>query len=252
MRRHLYALSVVMILLATGCGNSAVSESSSTEDAISSVSEATEEVTENNNPTFTISSNNVGSTDSGGNFYLIADYGNSGRAEYDMQFDNNGKYVGTFVYSYLAGGEVIDDFILKAGIPVDVTDITCISEDMYFCFLVDNGLDGFDKSLEQTAMYEKFCEQYGLKAPDVSLEGTGLYLLAEPSSYSIVVGETTAVNIKHAPDEYEGSYTYTSSEPLIATVDDSGLITGMHEGETTISVVTEDGNHSCQFVITVT
>lgn len=252
MRKHIYALSVAILLLATGCGNSGALESSTTDDSISSVSEATEEAPEENNPTFTISSNNLGSSDTSGNFYLTINYGNIGRVEYDVQYDNSGEYAGTFVYIYLENGEVVDDFITKANVPIDTADVTYVAENMYFCFLMDNGLEGFDKSLEQTAMYEKLCEKYNLKVQATVSEDIGLYLLAEPSTYSLSVGETTSIVIKHKPGGYEGTYIYESVTPLIAAVDSSGVITGVSAGEATISVKTEDGNHSCQFVITVT
>lgn len=251
MKRHAYALAVVMVLLATGCNKTSASENSIVEESVTSNSEETVTAPETNEPVFTISSNNIGSLETNGNFYLIADYGDIGRAEYDMQYDDSGKYVGTFVYSYLAEGQSIDDFVLKANIPVNVADITCISEGMYFCFLMDNGLNGFDESLNQTTMYEKLCEQYKLEAPSVSSEHTGSYLLVEPSTYTVSVGDTTTVSIKHAPDDYEGGYLYKSEEPAIATIDDSGMITAVSAGEVTISATTEDGNHSCQFVLTV-
>ena len=53
-------------------------------------------------------------------------------------------------------------------------------------------------------------------------------------------------------DASNKNVTFTSSNPNVATVNDTGLITALRNGTTTITVKTEDGKHEKQIIVNVT
>lgn len=63
---------------------------------------------------------------------------------------------------------------------------------------------------------------------------TDVKLVVKPESVSVMVGKTAALEIKTHPANAE--YTCISKDPAIATVDKKGVITGVAEGETTVTV----------------
>lgn len=63
---------------------------------------------------------------------------------------------------------------------------------------------------------------------------TDVKLVVKPESVSVMVGKTAALEIKTQPADAE--YTCISKDPAIATVDKKGVITGVAEGETTVTV----------------
>lgn len=63
---------------------------------------------------------------------------------------------------------------------------------------------------------------------------TDVKLVVKPESVSVMVGKTAALEIKTQPADAE--YTCISKDPSIATVDKKGVITGVAEGETTVTV----------------
>lgn len=63
---------------------------------------------------------------------------------------------------------------------------------------------------------------------------TDVKLVVKPESVSVMVGKTAALEIKTRPANAE--YTCISKNPSIATVDKEGVITGVAEGETTVTV----------------
>ena len=63
---------------------------------------------------------------------------------------------------------------------------------------------------------------------------TDVKLVVKPESVSVMVGKTAALDIKTQPADAE--YTCISKDPSIATVDKKGVITGVAEGETTVTV----------------
>lgn len=62
----------------------------------------------------------------------------------------------------------------------------------------------------------------------------------KPSSGSINVGATAKFTVK-LPGGSAGSYTFTSSNPAVATVSNNGTVTGVSAGTTTITVTTYNG-----------
>lgn len=52
-------------------------------------------------------------------------------------------------------------------------------------------------------------------------------------------------------DAINKKVSWTSSNPLVATVDEAGLVTAIAEGEATITVTTEDGNHTASCTVIV-
>lgn len=63
---------------------------------------------------------------------------------------------------------------------------------------------------------------------------TDVKLVVKPEAVSVMVGKTAALEIKTQPADAE--YTCISKDPSIATVDKKGVITGVAEGETTVTV----------------
>lgn len=63
---------------------------------------------------------------------------------------------------------------------------------------------------------------------------TDVKLVVKPESVSVMVGKTAALEIKTQPADAE--YTCISKDPAIATVDKKGVITGVAEGETSVTV----------------
>ena len=63
---------------------------------------------------------------------------------------------------------------------------------------------------------------------------TDVKLVVKPETVSVIVGKTAALDIKTQPANAE--YTCISKDPAIATVDKKGVITGVAEGETTVTV----------------
>lgn len=78
----------------------------------------------------------------------------------------------------------------------------------------------------------------------VSLDRESLKMLktASPVQLNAIVSPSNASN---------KNVTWTSSNPSVATVSDSGLITPVEVGETTITVTTEDGNYSANCAVTI-
>lgn len=61
--------------------------------------------------------------------------------------------------------------------------------------------------------------------------------------FSLNQGSTKATSIKIYPELASNKkVTYTSSDESICTIDENGVITGVHYGYTTVLVTTEDGN----------
>lgn len=66
-----------------------------------------------------------------------------------------------------------------------------------------------------------------------------------PKTASVDVGATTSLNSSVAPTTATNkSVSYTSSDEAVATVSSNGTVTGVAEGEVTITVTTQDGNKS--------
>lgn len=73
-----------------------------------------------------------------------------------------------------------------------------------------------------------------------------------PKTVSVDVGATTSLNSSVAPTTATNkSVSYTSSNEAVATVSSNGTVTGVAEGETNISVTTQDGNKSDTATVTV-
>lgn len=258
MKRTMYALAAIMTLLATGCNNTETSIPTTVEEFNPFTTVEAPSYTTKGKPVYTISTNNINSLESGGNFYVTVSWEDYGKAEYDIQYTDDGVYAGTYVYSYLYAGQSIEDFVKEIELPINVEDVSHISDEMYFCFLQDNGLEGFDSTLNQVDAYAKLCEQYGLPVSDTPMgenvfspDGAGASLLAEPTRYNIPVGENANIMLVHMPEGYTGNYIYDTADPLVATVDINGVITAVKKGSTTVTTSTEDGMYSSQFVITV-
>lgn len=72
------------------------------------------------------------------------------------------------------------------------------------------------------------------KKDDNKKTPTDVKLVVKPEAVSVMVGKTAALDIKTQPADAE--YTCISKDPAVATVDKKGVITGVAEGETTVTV----------------
>ena len=77
-------------------------------------------------------------------------------------------------------------------------------------------------------------------------------LTVSPISGIIGIGETCQINSTIAPVEATNKYlSYTSSNTAVATVNASGLITGVARGTATINVSNQDGSKTATFSVSV-
>lgn len=73
-----------------------------------------------------------------------------------------------------------------------------------------------------------------------------------PKTVSVDVDGTTKLNSTVAPSTATNkTVSYNSSDEAVATVSSNGTVTGVAEGETTVSVTTQDGNKSDIATVTV-
>lgn len=74
-----------------------------------------------------------------------------------------------------------------------------------------------------------------------------------PSTVSVEEGSTAQLTSVVLPiDATDKAVSYSSSDDLIATVDSSGLVTGVAEGSADITVTTNDGSFTDVSTVTVT
>ena len=83
---------------------------------------------------------------------------------------------------------------------------------------------------------------------DVPVTGVSV----SPDEVTLEVGQTEQLAATIEPvDADNTNVTWTTSDAAIATVDESGLVTAIAPGETTITVTTEDGSFTATSVVTV-
>ncbi|WNO50911.1 Ig-like domain-containing protein [Lacticaseibacillus paracasei] len=74
-----------------------------------------------------------------------------------------------------------------------------------------------------------------------------------PATVSVKVGATTALTATVSPeDATDKAVSYASSKTSVATINSSGVLTGVSEGSTTITVTTHDGGKTASAAVTVT
>ncbi len=73
-----------------------------------------------------------------------------------------------------------------------------------------------------------------------------------PKTKNVYVGETVTVSAEFVPEYATNKkVTWSSSEPSVATVNQSGVVTGKSEGKTTITCVSDDGGIVATCVVSV-
>lgn len=86
------------------------------------------------------------------------------------------------------------------------------------------------------------------KTKPISVTGVTI----SPKTASVDVGGTTKLNSTVAPSTATNkSVSYKSSDEAVATVSSNGTVTGVAEGQTTITVTTQDGSKTDTATITV-
>ncbi|ABG21598.1 structural protein with Ig domain (endogenous virus) [Lactococcus phage KSY1] len=77
-------------------------------------------------------------------------------------------------------------------------------------------------------------------------------VIITPDTATIKIGETTKLNSTVLPDNADNKeVTFKSSNEAVATVDGTGLVTGVSNGEADITVTTTDGSFTKTAKITV-
>ena len=76
----------------------------------------------------------------------------------------------------------------------------------------------------------------GDQGPTVVVPGP---TIAADGPHSVVIGDSLTL-MPTTKDGQDGSYTFTSQNPAIATVDGSGVVTGVMIGETAITITGDD------------
>lgn len=73
-----------------------------------------------------------------------------------------------------------------------------------------------------------------------------------PETATVEVGGTTKISSSVTPSTATNKkVSYSTSDEAVATVTNSGTVTGVSEGEATITVTTEDGNKTATSAVTV-
>ena len=86
--------------------------------------------------------------------------------------------------------------------------------------------------------------------PHTDIPVTGVSVT--PTAGSVTVGQTLTLTASVAPaDATNKAVTWSSSSDSIATVSDEGVVTGVAEGDATITVTTEDGGFTATCNVTV-
>ena len=79
---------------------------------------------------------------------------------------------------------------------------------------------------------------------------TGMYVSS--NNVSVEVGKTTSITVHTVPsDASDTSFTISSADSTIATMNSSGVISGIKKGQTTITVTSVDGGYSQSVTVTV-
>jgi len=87
----------------------------------------------------------------------------------------------------------------------------------------------------------------GDQGPTVVVPGPTIEI---SGSHSVVIGESLTL-MPTTKDGMDASYTFTSQDAAIATVDGSGVVTGLRVGETAITVTGDDSMATTSYAIVV-
>ena len=97
------------------------------------------------------------------------------------------------------------------------------------------------------------CNKNGCDCDDVLKEISVTQITLNKNSLNLKTEETETLIATVFPDNASNkSVTWTSSNPLVATVLPNGLVTALSEGTATVIVTTQDGNKSDNCVVKVT
>jgi uncharacterized protein YjdB len=69
-------------------------------------------------------------------------------------------------------------------------------------------------------------------------------------SHLVTAGQTIAISVT-TKDGEDASYTFSSADPTIATVDGAGVVTGVAPGETSVTITGDDSMATADYPISV-
>lgn len=211
-------------------------------------------------PTITIGKNDLDSIEleeeMGGSFRLTK---NSSQVsiDFELNFGNITGYKNTNVYITVEGDKDINAVVAEEPMLSGVTTLLTQGLGVYYAQINTPALDGFDPSKSQTDNYNSICAAYGITyvgeedlesiAPTVSD-----YIAIDSSNMVLNVGDTAQVNLLHIPEGYSvEDIIYFTTDTVIASVDEHGVVTGRKMGAVTLKAQTADGMHSAQTVVVV-
>ena len=156
-----------------------------------------------------------------------------------------------------------DDRFIKAGSSLVDGLLMYALEDGSFRHSMNGGSDGMatEQALYTLAAFSRFYAEprgnslYDMN--DVTFGGSGgtavTGVTLTPASAELKIGKTVQLNALVIPATAANkSVTFSSNKPEVATVSETGLVTGVAEGTAVITVTTVDGSKTATATITVT
>ena len=158
--------------------------------------------------------------------------------DYTVTFNESGSVVGYSVDGYAVTQN--DDGSTTIAVPTQYA----LEEQLYIAAECSDGYDYFNCFYFVTGDNTK-------PGGDTKIAVTGVNL--DQNALTVNRGETAALTATVLPvNATNQKLTWQTGDRTIATVNNKGTVTGIGEGETTVTVTTQDGGHTAQCTVTVT
>ena len=158
--------------------------------------------------------------------------------DYTVTFNESGSVVGYSVDGYAVTQN--DDGSTTIAVPTQYA----LEEQLYIAAECSDGYDYFNCFYFVTGDNTK-------PGGDTKIAVTGVKL--DQNALTVNRGETAALTATVLPvNATNQKLTWQTGDRTIATVNNKGTVTGIGEGETTVTVTTQDGGHTAQCTVTVT
>ena len=158
--------------------------------------------------------------------------------DYTVTFNESGSVVGYSVDGYAVTQN--DDGSTTIAVPTQYA----LEEQLYIAAECSDGYDYFNCFYFVTGDNTK-------PGGDTKIAVTGVKL--DQNALTVNRGETAALTATVLPvNATNQKLSWQTGDRTIATVNNKGTVTGIGEGETTVTVTTQDGGHTAQCTVTVT